>query len=1149
MVQPMLFLGLGGAGGKTIRSLIQSLERELLSIGYTAGIPDAWQFLHLDVARDGISFPAPMLSEDRFLPLVPAGTNYANMVARLTNLGVNTEQQEMLAGWAIPASAINIGMGAGQVRAIGRLVGLASADFIKNGIEQKILTMSSAQALSQLAELSKVMNLGIPNSTPKAFIFTSLTGGLGSGIYSDVKEILSSTSNSPWVSNPTSFLYTAEVFESIGPYHSHIASNVLGAVNEVVSDKFNSKSQASEVLYNKLGLPSSNRSSHRGPRRGTEFLIGSRNKSGQDISLGPANSGMDQAFKVVGESIASLLTKDELAVWLERILHVSSDHKFVQDWSGLAPMGQNSAGMGGFSGVGFCKLTVGTEYLLDYVADALTREQVRTLLWPDLDFDFKEGDPTRETLVKNQSADTFKFLLPSDEDGELGFNEHFRNSMISQSLQKQIAESCFMFMDKNVSGKPQELLKFSRNLSLSWMNENQSILSDCKREISANAAQWVLETQETLLGKISQCLSTGGFASLIDALSRLIQTFDDEYLPFTRREESEFDAVLGRLQPEDLYHRIIEISDGLTAISRSNSATLTNIEKSVRRVVQMSVEHYALSVCAEVLSDLSENFLSPVLNSLIDSRFELQSSIKEGDNSSWGTHRFAVFPEWGSLKVPGEYKPETAERTLIDPISFEHMYEAYSEHANDDRSAFTQSIRAAFLGADLVQGLSSGTYQGLIHGEKWVSGVREAQIRLDQVAQKATLRFQTDLFSLGQRNRRWLQERNSSFGKLLAMSISEFVEEKGIDPSVSDRRTKDFLYSFTALAHLSLPLMLINSQALASIATSDSHSLDVPHLQVSKIPFDQNSQIGSICLGILGSLGVDILNSGVANSLFDSQSKTRSLMAVSVTRGNLPYWAISSITEPSLRKIAVSRDSAAAWQNFWEGRRALPLLDSIPLESEIRRSIITGWFISALFGMRKIEVGPVGRSALILNPYSSPEKWASLPSPLLENGVVDFSHPNWLLPGILSSVSIALSEFGKTGNSEKIEAYLLLKHLGREVTTTIRNRDSWDIFGVGDLLPNSSPQMSKFISEWIRGGILPNEASRLVPMLQEKIDSGMCNRDALIEVVNTLRSEYRSNWIENTETAWFKMPQTWELKEDLDLAFKDICNYVQGIEP
>jgi hypothetical protein len=197
--------------------------------------------------------------------------------------------------------------------------------------------------------------------------------------------------------------------------------------------------------------------------------------------------------------------------------------------------------------------------------------------------------------------------------------------------------------------------------------------------------------------------------------------------------------------------------------------------------------------------------------------------------------------------------------------------------------------------------------------------------------------------------------------------------------------------------------------------------------------------------------------------------------------------------------------------------------------------------------MRKIEVGPVGRSARILNPYSSPETWASLPSPLLENGVADFSHTNWLLPGILSSVSIALSEFGKTGNFEEIEAYLILKHLGREITANLGNRDSWDMPGFGDQLPNTSPQMSKFISRWVREGELPMTACKLLPLLQQKIDSGLSNQSALIEVVSNLQSEYSSNWLEYKEAAWFKMPQTWEMREDLELAFNDICNYVRNL--
>ena len=52
MLRPLLVIGIGGSGGKTIRSMKQALERRLLSVRYNDGIPAAWQFLQIDTTYE-----------------------------------------------------------------------------------------------------------------------------------------------------------------------------------------------------------------------------------------------------------------------------------------------------------------------------------------------------------------------------------------------------------------------------------------------------------------------------------------------------------------------------------------------------------------------------------------------------------------------------------------------------------------------------------------------------------------------------------------------------------------------------------------------------------------------------------------------------------------------------------------------------------------------------------------------------------------------------------------------------------------------------------------------------------------------------------------------------------------------------------------
>ena len=51
----------------------------------------------------------------------------------------------------------------------------------------------------------------------------------------------------------------------------------------------------------------------------------------------------------------------------------------------------------------------------------------------------------------------------------------------------------------------------------------------------------------------------------------------------------------------------------------------------------------------------------------------------------------------------------------------------------------------------------------------------------------------------------------------------------------------------------------------------------------------------------------------------------------------------------------------------------------------------------------------------------------------------------------------------------------------------------------------------------------------------------------MIETIEQLRSEYNGIWQEYSTAAWHKLPETWELKEDIDQALDDLLNYVQDL--
>ena len=145
MIRPLLIIGVGGAGGKTIRAMKQELNRILESSGYTEGLPDAWQFLHIDTTYDGVSFPAPMLPANEFHCVVPSGASYADILGSITARCSQEEQQILLAGWGFPTPNI---WDVDNDQVI--LAGKARYEYNKRAPNRLLLLADSAKTLHRL---------------------------------------------------------------------------------------------------------------------------------------------------------------------------------------------------------------------------------------------------------------------------------------------------------------------------------------------------------------------------------------------------------------------------------------------------------------------------------------------------------------------------------------------------------------------------------------------------------------------------------------------------------------------------------------------------------------------------------------------------------------------------------------------------------------------------------------------------------------------------------------------------------------------------------------------------------------------------------------------------------------------------------------
>ena len=1197
MLRPLLIIGVGGSGGKTLRAMKQALTRKLEAARYEGGIPAAWQFLQIDTTYDGISFPAPMLPRDEFHCVVP-NIFWDEIVTSITKTGTPADQQNLWAGWGTPPLPVKYSIDRPNGRALGRLFGVADSAETLKAIQSAITKMQAPTASAELASVARALGGEDPkNSAPRAFIISSLAGGSGAGMFMDVAELLKRATNQNWAQEAVALLYTADVFRSLGAAGSHVAKNSLGVMNELIASKWVGISERSELLYSKLGLVAGNPFGDQSYGCKLNLLFGAESSSHTFHRADSDVGGMDDILLNVGEALAGAISDDEISDFFLEIAVMSlfgNRNSPQLDISGLAPESVNfdyptlTA-----AGIGFGQMTLGADRVVNYVADAMTRAQVEQLLWPELDtMIFKEGVSLSDLIQERSDQVWSNFLVDSGLDTR-GSRNHIVDSLLPDQLQELIRQTISGLIEKVISATPQSIASFSKSVWSEWETESDTFLKFIKIEIDSKAQAWVPKIQEKLLNLVASELASNGYAVVSNLTERLEKEIREHVIPEFIGDHTEFSKAVSGFDRRAFGDRLVELADGLSGVSNQNSAFLEETTSSLCRVIEFHANAYLSKLAAALIDDLLSFFFEPLKNRLAESRFSLHMQQRETISPDGSRNVYPEFPLWGSGIVPTRYKSRTMERILVDHADFESTYEFYATKDSSGAPAFQQSASSALLGKKLNQLPGDKYEQTLITVvSRWTSSVRDGKAQTDSAVSKSDWKFHTDLAELSEKNRRWLRVRDSSFGKFTDMSIRDFVLALGESPVIRHTREVEFSNAFREMIRMASPFVTLNLPAVSKfVAAPLGGSAYGIMLKSSKIPFAIDSNVGKSCVDVLQQQGYSPNEPWFDAQWFDAGSKASTMSAVATHMESLPAWAFASLTEPILEQVAQSKNNAGTWEEFWDGRRSRPLVECIPFETEMRRSIITGWFISRLFGLIEIDfdkkttrelvdkpISPEvasflrgqgldaeksvgqkevvirtpasssmwGRSVRAWNPTLEVPGWSAFPNPLLPTRREDGGR-KWVLPQLLVSAGIALAEFGKSGDPEFIYGYRLLKYLGREVTTTFNGRDHWDGSGIGDVLPTGILSRSTFIKDWVITGRKPDDSLEVLRLLQSELDQQPDRQAALIASVEKVRAEYAAIWVEYASVEWQNLPETWELKEDIDLALSDIIEYVKAL--
>ena len=326
MLRPVIMIGCGGSGSKAVRYVRDAVARKLRHAELGDQIPDAWSFIGLDTltVQEG-SDEIPSLPSEDFLSISLGLDKYSDVHDGLmATHPPGSDTYPYLVGWRPSPDGVQVPLmsGAGQYRAVGRIVGLlASRDELDARINKAFLDAQGGGP--ELARVSE--GLGVPDvlggatPAPIVVICASVAGGTGAGISLDVVDMVRKADELGGF--PVLVLFTADIFD-FGMTRS-MAANSLGLLSEVMASYWGGA--ADPIVPSSVPEPGS------GPH--ALFVVGRHSIDGGD--LGDTVS----VYRAVGEAMSTWVTEPKVQEQIHNFI-TTNWMTAAKDNSGGYPFGQ-----------------------------------------------------------------------------------------------------------------------------------------------------------------------------------------------------------------------------------------------------------------------------------------------------------------------------------------------------------------------------------------------------------------------------------------------------------------------------------------------------------------------------------------------------------------------------------------------------------------------------------------------------------------------------------------------------------------------------------------------------------------------------------------------------------------------------------------
>lgn len=1005
MISPYIFIGVGGAGRKTLDFLHREMQHRLIDLGWDwagaesrrgFGMPDCFQFVAIDVESNTDSdsgLDIPEGSIDR-LPLARFPETLRSVYDRVdaANLGAAK------IGWLPPLAELhnfNPYDGAGQIRSIGRAVVLAKLGEVETALDAAAATVSKPNG--DIVAINSLLGVTVPPK-PRVVLVSSLSGGSGSGIWLDIAQWLAGqTAGRAWMSQRSiGVLYLPEVFEGL-PMIEGVQGNSLYGVTEFLAAAADrtAASRLSADVRQALGIGTN--VTERTLRR--NYFVGKTNQHGVTFE-----TDLD-VYRATAATLAAL-SCDHHADSFDRI---GINDPQVNSLPLLNRVNVPS------SAVGYGRVELGRGIFREYAKRRLRAESVRALTTPAY---FGDDGSTRSyqqkiaETVARQRTSFFSTAGLNEKDIEKGEQSGGSNDQILRALlPTSVLESAIEKRTDGYVGTVDTWLGSRlRGTGLEEMihrdrKERESELDASLRAHFVRSAPQVAEDLHRSL--VLACVQYASqfsmpvLAGLLDELNAQLEAAAIE-LQDQAEERRNAKRSLGTALAELIGDR-----------RRTGDDAAQRRTKSIEQVLQQRSEIVVREYAPGFIHSFRVGVVDPLRRAVRDWVRTVEAELGHRPPDVWQfdlPSELRPAPNVTVLEdvdaVPADFERVLADQfaTLLDNRARRHvvqqivggLWDGRRHEPQDDAEGQRFFVREEALGFDLQATESRDdlrTAYGLLADGR--GSTQAARFRLLGIA------------DIERTADEWVDSVVGPFRDHAFMGIGGWLRSG--DDEIG--RTNEFVAGFAGAVNAAAPLVNFSLDALRQV--HDQRERDDA---LAVIPFLPVSEQSSVAERLLVALR-EISNRPPSN--FVSEDDTERIEIVRSIANSLHPLAMSSFTDDVLA------DMQRNPREFFKGRRTRPLPEAIGLTPAQLVALVRGWMIATITGDIDVERGRARIAGT----------WHDIPRYGLQGRTIQAyqfhaapDRSSWLRV-LLQGIPIALVEYAR-GRSDALDLVVALARLG-----------------------------------------------------------------------------------------------------------------------